>query len=430
MKHVFGSKSRFRIFLKKVDNFLFSNLVLFFAKKNSLRPKPRSILCFPAFTNINDLLLTLNKFSWAYQGIDQLKVLYSVDGDAPIDLSSDQVIQNQYNYIKDTSVSFTQVSAAVLADYASEVGQIAIHKKSERFAVKILPHLAKCKIVDPFYYSTVEGNYWKFAQYEMLSTVERVYFAQNSKVNFLSLVNKAASSEKAYLFLTGPSLESYESFSYEKSALKIVCNSIVKDTAFLNYIGGPDVICFADAFFHFSSCLYSHTFRTRVLEVVEKYRCFVVVPGATVPLLLRNYPQLKPYLIGLNRSRDTNFPDINNLTVKPTNSVLTFLMLPLATSLAQNIYIVGADGRNKNENYFWKHSGRFQFEDLMESVFLTHPSFFRDRIYVDYYEEHCRTIEELIRQGETLGKHYYALTKSFVPALQTRQVSPKSSGHA
>ena len=99
---------------------------------------------------------------------------------------------------------------------------------------------------------------------------------------------------------------------------------------------------------------------------------------------------------------------------------MTMLMLPVASTVADETYMIGADGRSQGEKYFWKHNPSAQFDDLMDSAFATHPSFFRDRIYSDYYNEHCRYLEGLVAYGETRGKTYYSQTPSLIPTLAKR----------
>jgi hypothetical protein len=77
------------------------------------------------------------------------------------------------------------------------------------------------------------------------------------------------------------------------------------------------------------------------------------------------------------------------------------------------------------KKYFWKHSSSAQFSDLMQTVFETHPSFFRDRNYKDYYEEHCDTLKKLIEFGEKKGKKYFSLTNSYIPVLKDRLKNTK-----
>jgi hypothetical protein len=96
------------------------------------------------------------------------------------------------------------------------------------------------------------------------------------------------------------------------------------------------------------------------------------------------------------------------------------LMLPVASSVAEEIYIIGADGRQPDEKYFWKFSPKAQFDDLLETVKAVHPSFFRDRNYSDYYQRHCQELENQIIFGEKLGKKYYSLTQSYIPVLKRK----------
>ena len=130
-----------------------------------------------------------------------------------------------------------------------------------------------------------------------------------------------------------------------------------------------------------------------------------------------------PTHIGIpTRKRDFNFPTCDNFYVKASDNILTLFMLPIASAVAEKIQIIGSDGRQKNENYFWKHSSSAQFDELMQTVFDTHPSFFRDRVYTNYYEVHCKILNNLIEYGESLGKNYISLTQSYIPALEKRHV--------
>ena len=89
--------------------------------------------------------------------------------------------------------------------------------------------------------------------------------------------------------------------------------------------------------------------------------------------------------------------------------------------MTDEINIIGADGRNPDEKYFWQHSQSAQFGNLMNTVFEIHPSFFRDRDYKDYYDEHCNFLNDLIEYGEKQGKKYLSITSSFIPALKKRR---------
>ena len=56
----------------------------------------------------------------------------------------------------------------------------------------------------------------------------------------------------------------------------------------------------------------------------------------------------------------------------------------------------------------------------MKTVFDSHPSFFRYIDYPDYYDEYCKSLEDLIQVGEQAGKLVSAVTPSWIPALRQR----------
>lgn len=227
---------------------------------------------------------------------------------------------------------------------------------------------------------------------------------------------------KAYCHVTGPSFDNYRNYSFDSDAIQIICNSIVKNIDFLHYINKPDILCFADAVFHFGTSEYAKQFRKNVEEVVEKYQCFVILPDTILPVFYFNYPKLRPFLIGIESKYlgSFNFPKSKELWHFNTGNILSFLMLPIASSLVDRIFIFGADGRESNETYFWKHSSTAQYSGLMATVFEQHPSFFRDRDYNNYYDTHCDLLRKLIEYGEAKGKVYKSLTPSFIPVLKSR----------
>jgi hypothetical protein len=287
----------------------------------------------------------------------------------------------------------------------------------------ILPFISgKVRIADSNFFSYSEGIVWMKKYFFTHNHFERDTFKSLSLKNYKELLLKKSKSNNAYCFLTGPSFSDYKNFSYEKDSVKIICNSIVKDAEFLEYINGPDIITFADCVFHFGPSKYAHTFREMVYEVVKKYDSYVIIPEMTIPLLLNYYPGLKNRVIGLGLTKSFNFPTIKNPNIYGTNSIATYFMLPIASSLSVNVFFIGADGRQPNENYWWKHNSNVQFTDLMKTVFETHPSFFRDRIYSSDYKKHCKTFKQLVEYGESRNIHYHSLTKSFIPVLSMRGI--------
>ncbi len=421
MKHVFGNRNNLNIYLRQKNHSLYKKFKKLYVDKKRIQSK--IICCYPSFKSQSEKINILNRFAWAFPENSGVKILHSTDYNASDTTmeESEKMLENQEFFLK-SSHNIQEVSNESLVSSFEDSQSIAIHKKSNKYDLKLWDHRFKCEIIDPTYYSIEEGNFWKFGLYNTLDREEKEFYSELSTKNFNRFRELNSNKKRANIFVTGPSFGSYKEFKFlPEESINIVCNTIVKDTEFLDFIGGADIITFADPVFHFSSNNYSCEFRRLVINAVKRYNSFVVVPHATIPLLIYNHPELKDNIIGLKRADKITFPSKNELSVMPASSIITFIMLPLGISLADEIYVLGADGRGKNEKYFWKHNDKVQLTDLMESVFKTHPSFFRDRDYADYYEEHCKFIERMIVKGENeLNKKIYSLSESFIPAFQNR----------
>lgn len=285
--------------------------------------------------------------------------------------------------------------------------------------LKSLPGKVLC--VDPSFYYLTESEIYRKLYFWTLSESEQEIYAMKSIKNFDKFAEKNSNKKVSYVFGTGPSIEQALNFDF-KGGLNIICNSLVKNKKLIKHIR-PDLLAFADPVFHFSYVEYAKKFRIHAIEFLLKNEAFCVVPDYTVPLIVRHYPFIADRIIGIPTFGSVfNYPDRNNFFVRGTNNILTFLMLPIATSLTDKIMILGCDGRQQGETYFWKHNTSTQYTELMETVFKAHPSFFRDRKYEDYYETHCNLLDELIEAGEKAGKQYVSLTRSLIPVLSKRMI--------
>jgi hypothetical protein len=305
-----------------------------------------------------------------------------------------------------------------IADIAREVDRILLHDAAARTSRITLRNLSKVTILDPEYYSEIEPGNWL-----RVSEACRVSSEDQSSSNFKRLEERFANTEKAFVFATGPSLDDAYEYEFPDDSLKIICNSIVKDDELLEHID-PDVLTFADPVFHFGPNRYAHTFREDAVKTLREYDCSAVVPARDRSLLTGHHPDLKPQTIGLNTIEEPTpvFPTSDRLEVVGTGNIMTLFMLPVASALADSVYILGADGREENESYFWEHNDSAQYDDeLMNSVADAHPSFFRDRIYEDYYDKHVGVLTDMIEFGERRGKEYNTLTHSYVPCLSNRR---------
>jgi|GEM_PF-3194801 len=264
-------------------------------------------------------------------------------------------------------------------------------------------------------YIEISREYYKFDS----SLIEM----SNNK--FETLKSKYNSIENSFIFCTGPSIKNYKLFTYD-SSLKIICNSVINDDDFMEYIK-PDILTFGDPIFHFGCSSYAQAFRDKLLKSAELYSFDIVIPIKYYPIFSFYFPELIERTIPLPYSDIENFNvDLSNeFLAKTTDNILTFMMLPLATSLSSNVFIMGCDGRPLDENdYFWKHNNKTQFSDEMDSIKLAHPSFFKLE-YNEYYLRHCDNLELFFKKSEQLGKRFCSLGFSYIPALINREYEYK-----
>lgn len=381
----------------------------------------KSIIVYPTINTLENLTDVSNRLAWGLPAKKDLKV-YIVVSNELLNTSLTSLIPSkaQKNFIVNNS-DFQLIEEVSI----SQIKFDALFIQKIQWNFFILKNLFKTEIIDKNYFAATESVVWQYFYYNTFSAAENKSFEKLSQQNFSSFIKLQDGKTKAYCFVSGPSFDKYPDYTYESDSIKVICNSIVKNQTFLNYIGKPDLLVFADPVFHYSPCLYSATFRQQMIEVVEKYDCYIATTIQSVPLLLHYFPSLKNKIIGVNKGKrmPMNFPSTEKLFVRSVNNILTMFMLPFASSIANEIAVIGADGRKPDEKYFWKHSSSVQLDDLMQTAFETHPSFFRDRDYADYYEEHCLYLEKLISFGEQQGKKYYSLTASYIPAFQKRLLS-------
>jgi hypothetical protein len=234
--------------------------------------------------------------------------------------------------------------------------------------------------------------------------------------------------QSAFVLATGPSALEID-LSTVVADVRITCNSAVRDLERIEKFR-PHMITFMDPVFHFGPSRYAAAFRRDVVRAAEKVDALVVCGDTFAGPLLNLEPSLRDRLVVLPHQEGGpwRWPTERNPTMRQAGNVLTGLMLPLALMLADEVLIAGADGRQPTENYYWKHNPALQYSgDLMQTVFDTHPAFFRDRDYEDYYDEHCANLEALIQLGEGNGKTVRGVTSSWIPALRSRG-APVPSG--
>ncbi len=280
---------------------------------------------------------------------------------------------------------------------------------------------AKVLITDPAWYSTVEVD--RHAALSSLGVTEEEWAGidARSQQQFVELLSRHEGADKIAVYGTGPSMTTVEPEAVAAD-VTIACNSAVSNLEWIER-ARPALVVFADPVFHFGPSRYAGAFRDDLLRVAGATDATFAFPRRFAPLVLRRIPELRDRMIAVGPRTGLPLDSLspNHLHVPQTANVLTMMMLPFAAALGSETVIAGCDGRRPDERYFWNHSADAQYDgSVMSSAFAAHPSFFRDRDYVSYYENHCDQLEAMLAEAEAGGLRFRSITHSEIPALQKR----------
>lgn len=240
-----------------------------------------------------------------------------------------------------------------------------------------------------------------------------------SRLNNVVEKIRATAKTKIAAFGTGPSLA--EAFDHDFSdAITIACNTMVKDRKLLKHIR-PSLIVASDADFHFGPSKYAQQFRADLCIALKEHDAMFVCPEAHADLLIAHHPEIEEHVIAVPvDGAQTNYDLTQELRVRAIDNVLLQFLLPLSVTLGKDIKLLGFDGRQKGDKKFWNHNVNTQYPELMETIEYSHPGFFFHRSYTDYFERHCKLIEEYIVDIEAAGSTVRSLADSAVPVLAER----------
>jgi hypothetical protein len=419
-----------------------------------------NIAYYPVVEDIATLADIVNRICWYIPQKDQI---FNASINIPvtanllnIQLDSLPTPKSQKRYIsKSENIHFIGDDNKFL----KSADVILLWDSKRKYSIPILKNIYKVKIVDPAYYFSVEAETYQRLFYTILNATQKEDFTKKSIDNFSRLLSEVSQFKKGYVFGSGPSLEKY-GFNFDYSdGFRIVCNSIVKNEDLFEYIK-PHVLAFGDAQHHASPCIYASTFRQNVLTAQDKFNFYIFTKDYFYPLLVIHYPEIRHRIIGIEapgvwdlsiseilrmvllkphkipwfdkipgHDEEFNFPTPQKFFLRSAGSILPSYMIPLASTVCTNVFILGADGRDPNgrkpdDTYIWSYSSSCQYDDvIMQTAFETHPSYFRDRPFTEVMDRYAEIYELLLKFGENSGKKYFALTPSFIPALSARQFS-------
>jgi FkbM family methyltransferase len=252
----------------------------------------------------------------------------------------------------------------------------------------------------------------------------------DNRNRFAEVARQLGHRERAVVLATGPSVSAYDRFDYD-GALGIVCNTVILDEGLMETVK-PKFAVFLDPIFHFGPSQYAARFRENLKRAAERFEFTICIPVKYHAVFASAVPELidRTIAIPFRKEREFNFDLASEFEVRTTANVLTFVMLPLATTFARTVSILGCDGRLLDEDkYFWRHSPTTQLNDEMANIQGVHPGFFK-LDYNDYYLEHCQTLDEQLTAGERAGYRFETLAESHIPALKERVAATQRAAAA
>jgi FkbM family methyltransferase len=274
----------------------------------------------------------------------------------------------------------------------------------------------------------MEGANYIDVSYKLGPSTRELTVEQSAK--FAAVLRDTGTFDRASLFATGPSVSEYRTFDFTDS-LSVVCNTVILDEDLMETVQ-PRFAVFLDPIFHFGPSQYAADFRAALREVMASHRQLIVcLPLKYYPLFTAAMPDLadRTVAVPFEKERPFNFDLSTEFELRTTANVLTFAMIPLGTTFAPQIGILGCDGRPLDENtYFWRHNPATQLNERMQNIRQVHPAFFNVD-YNDYYLEHCETLAAQLSAGERAGYRFDSLTPSHIPALKRRMTETTSNGH-
>ena len=172
----------------------------------------------------------------------------------------------------------------------------------------------------------------------------------------------------------------------------------------------PHFLVAADAIYHFGISRYSCQFRRDLEQFLEAHNALFIIPEMFYQNFVHHFKKFEHNTVPVPFTAQEI-----NLAMKDLFEVKT-----LASSLCDQIYLLGFDGRKKTDKHFWGSTTSVNYEDLKRYHQEAHPGFFKGIDYQDYAQIQSDNAESIMALGEEMGKRYYSLNESTNLALQKR----------
>lgn len=387
----------------------------------------RNLVYYPLVENEGDLSDILNRANWYFpeKGFSEAQITIPVSGNlvkfanAPATLASPRA---QENYIgKNRRIRIIECTHSGLKELARKSDAVLLWKAGALFSLPSwFAALDKAWIVDKGYFLVTEARNYIWLYNETVPEEKLWELLGLAKKNFLRFCGQASKFRKAYVFGTGPSVSKAIEFDFS-DGFSIVTNTMINDGKLMRHIR-PIAVIHGDFIYHMGPSVYASKFRR---QLFSKYgnELFSLIRFDIMPFLLARYPGLEEKLVALPMRlfSGPHIPSAKEYYLNLSNNSLVGYMLPVSCAVADEVFVLGCDGRKKEDKLFWGHTKTVFYDDLQKTIMETHPSVFRDTDFDVYYNETINDAEAFILHAESKGKTIVCLTPSNIPALHGRE---------
>jgi|GEM_PF-844730 len=393
-----------------------------------------SLLLAPVFVDRESLTDALYRLAWyaaPLQGsLERVTVLHELES-ADLDARPghfDEELEALIERLR-ACLNFVRASEIDLLQQATKHDATIVWRSTDETGTSVVMGLQRAVRPPRQQLFLCDDRDWPDASVKWLTLSERLSAEQSralaeSQQKFAQMAGELRTG-RGYVFGTGPGLATIDGHDFS-DGLTIACNSMVGNAELMARLD-PPVIVAGDPIFHAGPTTYAAKFRRELVGAMRRHGSWFVCPWRDYRQYLSVLPEdLHARVVGVPTSSDDepNLDLRDRFEVAGTKNILTLFLLPLALTFCDEVCVAGCDGRPLDEDdYFWTHDPKTQFNDEMADVRAAHPSFFAID-YNRYYLEHCGTLARWIESAEAMGKRVMNLTPSHIPALSERSVEP------
>lgn len=272
---------------------------------------------------------------------------------------------------------------------------------------KRLQQYKKVLCIDQSYFDIIDIRIFLRLNYLLAGEKSRDELVEISQKNMDMLSEKF---QKAYVVGNGPGcIEGILKIPKLEPSLRIACNLFIKNKAYIEMLK-PNLYVIADEAI---STGKMNSYFEMIAEYITQYDCLLAAPNELAMAFIKRHPacRSKVIAVGLN-AKTISFPTTGHMQVyRKAYNVITALAIPIASSLCDEIYIMGCDGMKMETDNAWEYADGIPTNaGIKRNVGV-------ENWYSQYYRQHIQYMEEMIHYGIENGKRYYNISKSYIPVL-------------